>query len=48
LPKLKLLKKEEKYIPFGHSKEAATVLFCTSRGTQAALVSKEVHRKGSL
>jgi hypothetical protein len=47
LGKLKLFKKEEKYIPFGHSKQAATVLFCTSRGTQAALVSKEVDRKSS-
>jgi len=48
LAKLKLFKKEEKYIPFGHSKQAATLLFGTSRGTQAALVSKEVDSKGSL
>jgi hypothetical protein len=48
LAKLKLFKKEEKYIPFGHSKQAANVLFCTSRGTQTALVSKEVGRKSSL
>jgi hypothetical protein len=48
LAKLKLFKKEEKYIRFGHSKQAATLLFCTSMGTQAALVSKEVDRKGSL
>jgi len=47
LAKLKLFKKEEKYIQFGHSKQAATVLFCTSRGIQAALVSKEVDRKSS-
>jgi len=48
LAKLKLFKKEEKYIPFGHSKQAANGLFCTSRGTQTALVSKEVERKSSL
>jgi hypothetical protein len=48
LAKLKLLKKEEKYIWFQHSKQAANVLFCTSRGTQAALLSKEVDRKRRL
>ncbi len=46
--KLKLFKKEEKYIQFGHSKQAANVLFCTSRVTEAALVSKEVDRNSSM
>jgi hypothetical protein len=47
LAKLKLLKKKKTALGWWHSKQAANMLFCTSRGTQAALASKEVGRRPS-
>jgi len=47
LAKLKLLKKKKTALGWWHSKQAANMVFCISRGTQAALASKEVGRKAS-
>jgi len=47
LAKLKLLKKKKTALSWWHSKQAANMVFCTSRGAQAALASKEVGRRPS-
>jgi len=41
------LKKKKTALRWWHSKQAANTLFCTSRGTQVALASKEVGRRRS-
>jgi hypothetical protein len=45
---IKIIKKKKKTaLGWWHSKQAVDMLFCTSRGTQVALASKEVGRRPS-